>query len=143
MSLSPVSRLLAVGLLLGLVACRPGPTRPVVPPTPSPTPSPMVTIGALVHLSDDDPVGRAVFEAISLAVEDVNRRGGIELAGGERRLIRLAAYDDAGRSEIVGTDLRRLVAEDGAVAVVGPATREAAAAARRLAEQLEIPLIAL
>jgi branched-chain amino acid transport system substrate-binding protein len=102
-----------------------------------------VTIGALVRLSDDDTAGRKVFEAVSLAVDGVNRRGGIELPGGERRLIRLAAYDDFGHPEIVATALRRLVEADGAIAVIGPSTRETASAARRLAEQLEIPLIAL
>lgn len=136
-------RLALAVLVCVLAACGPAPTRPVPQPTASPPPVPAITIGALVHLSDDDASSRKAFEAISLAVDSLNRRGGIELARGERRLARLAAYDDAGQPEIVATALSRLVQEEGAVAVVGPSTRETASAGRRLAEQLEIPLIAL
>jgi branched-chain amino acid transport system substrate-binding protein len=135
--------LAVVTLLASLAACRPAAPRAMLPPTASPVPSNALVIGALVNLSDDDPSHRQTFEAMSLAIESINRRGGIELPAGQRRPVRLAAYDIAGSADRVGPDLRRLADEDQAVAVIGPADDDSATVARRLAEQLELPLVAL
>lgn len=77
-----------------------------------------------------------------LAVELVNRRGGLRLPGGERRQLELRVYDDAGSPERAELSLRRL-AEEGAVAVIGPSAPESIVAARRLAETAGVPLVAL
>ena len=53
------------------------------------------------------------------------------LPGGERRPIRLAAYDDAGRRRSSRRRSAGWCDEDGALAVVGPATRETTSAGRR------------
>jgi branched-chain amino acid transport system substrate-binding protein len=100
-------------------------------------------IGALVKLSESDPANRQTFEAMSLAIDAINLRGGAELPAGQRRQLRLAAYDDADSVDRVGPDLRRLAEEDQAVAVIGPAERDTATLARCLAEQLSVPLVTL
>src|SRR5437762_2958341 len=131
----------ALGLALG--GCRPATLRPMLPPTASPTPDSALVLGALVNLGASDPTNRQTFEAMSLAVDAINRRGGIELPGGQRRPVRLAAYDDASSADRVGPDLRRLANEDQALAVIGPAERDNATLARRLAERLAVPLVTL
>ena len=115
----------------------------MVPPTASPTPNAALVIGALVNLGESDPTNRQTFEAMSLAVDTINRRGGIEPGGGQRRAVRLAAYDDAGSVDRVGPDLRRLADEDQALVVIGPAERDTATLARRVAERMALPLVTL
>jgi len=80
---------------------------------------------------------------VSLAVDALNARGGVELASGERVQVRLAAYDISGSTDRVDTALRRLAVDDGAVAVIGPEARDATNVACRLAERLELPLLVL
>lgn len=126
-----------------LVGCRQAPLRPVAPPTASPTPSAALVVGALVSLGDSDPTSRQTFQAMSLAVEAINQRGGVNLPDGQRRSIRLAAYDDADTLDRVGPGLRRLADEDQALVVIGLVERDTATVARRLAEQSKLPLVTL
>lgn len=135
---------LSVILLLGalLAACQPAPPRPVPTPTPSPVPELTVPVGAILDLGTE--AGRQRREAIQAAVEIVNqRRGGIRLAQGERRPLQLITYDIAGDPARAEPALRQLVMRDRAVAVVGPASPTAVPLARRVAEELATPLIAL
>ena len=137
-------RALSVVLVVVILgACRPAELRALPPPTASPAPVSSVVIGTLLDLGEGDSEDRRAFEGVSLAVDDLNSRGGIEVAGGQRTRVRLAAYDVSGGTDRIETALRRLVAEDGAVAVIGPEGRDATIVARRLAERMEVPLLAL
>lgn len=133
----------AVLLAVAVAACRTGEPRPIVVATPSPAPVAPLLIGAILDVGRDaGPDGRQRYEAAALAVDVVNRRGGLQLPSGDRRQLRLVVYDDAGRPDRAEPALLRLV-EDGAVAVIGPSTPAATTAARRAAETAGLPLIAL
>ena len=137
------SLLAALVLIVLLAACQPAPPRPVVQPTASPTPQPPIAIGAILNLdSDAGPDGLQRLEAAKLAVDLVNRRGGVVLASGERRLLSLVVYDDGGRPDTAEASLRRL-ANDGVPVVLGPSAAESVAVVRRAAEAASVPLIAL
>ncbi len=124
-------------------ACSPQVPRPVAAPTASPQPIAPVIFGAILDVGRDaGPDGRQRYEAAMLAVDLVNQRGGLRLPDGARRPLQLLIYDDAGRPERAEPALARLV-EDGAVAVIGPSTPAATAAARRAAETAGLPLVAL
>lgn len=126
-----------------LVACSPAEPLPVARPTATPSVVSSVVIGAIFDMGEDaGPSGRQRQEAASLAIELVNRRGGLRLPTGERRPLELRVYDDAGGPERAALSVRRL-SEDGAVAVIGPSAPESVLAGRRTAEQVSIPLIAL
>lgn len=102
-----------------------------------------VVVGAILNVSQDaGSNGTQRYEAAALAVELVNRRGGLVLPNGERRPLRLDVYDDAGEPSRTMPALRRLI-EDGALAVVGPSAPDTAFVARPAAEAAAIPLIAL
>lgn len=129
--------------LLALAACEPAAPQPVVRPTASPVPQAPLVIGAILDLgADAGPNGVQRYEAARLAVELVNRRGGVTLSGGRRRMLDLAVYDDGGRPEASTAALQRL-AGDGALAVIGPSDPAASLLVRRTAEAASIPLIAL
>jgi branched-chain amino acid transport system substrate-binding protein len=139
----------ALILLLSIVltvvgpACEPAPPRPLVQPTASPALVPPLVIGAIMDVGNDaGPDSGQRAEAAKLAVELVNRRGGVRLPSGERRVLELIVYDDAGRADRASAALSRLL-EDGALAIIGPTGTEAAVDVRPAAEAGGIPLIAL
>ena len=124
-------------------ACAPALPRPVAPPTPSPRPVAAVVIGAILNVGRDaGPDSRQRYDAAMLAVELVNRRGGVLLSTGERRRLQLLVHDDGGQPSHAEPAVRQLVA-DGALAIVGPSEPASAAAARVAAEAVGVPLITL
>lgn len=126
-----------------LAACGPAAPRPVVQPTPSPSPEQSLAIGLMLHLEDDaGPNGAQRYEAVKLATELVNRRGGVHLPTGERRTLRLVVYDATGRPETAEATFRRLL-DDGVLAVIGPSLPESSAVVRRAAETAAVPLVTL
>jgi branched-chain amino acid transport system substrate-binding protein len=130
-------------LLALLVACGPSAPRPVEQPPASPTPEPPLALGLILSLSNDaGPDGTQRHEAAKLAVDLVNRRGGVALPTGGRRTLSLVTYDDAGRPALAETAIRRL-SEDGVLAVIGPSRPETSAVARRVAETVQVPLVTL
>ena len=136
---------LLVAVVLGVVGsgCEPALPRPVAPPTASPASVAPLVIGAILGVANDaGPDGWQRLDAAQLAVELVNRRGGVVLPSGERRPLELAVYDDAGQPDRAEPAFRRLVA-DGVLAVVGPSDPASAAVVRPAAEAAGVPLIAL
>lgn len=136
---------LLAAVIVGILgaACEPASPRPVSPPTASPSPVAPIVIGAIFDVRNDaGPDGRQVVEAATLAVELVNRRGGLALPSGERRPLQLAVYDNAGQVERTEPVFRRLVA-DGALAIVGPSDAETAVLVRQMAESSGVPTIVL
>jgi branched-chain amino acid transport system substrate-binding protein len=135
--------LLAVVALALLAACSPAAPRAVVQPVASPAPDAPIVLGLILNFGDDGgPDGTQRHEAVKLAVELVNRRGGVQPPTGGRRSLSLLAYDDAGRPDMAETAFRRLQ-EDGAVAVVGPSRPESSSVVRRAAETSRLPLLSL
>jgi branched-chain amino acid transport system substrate-binding protein len=135
--------LLTILMLAMLAACGPAAPRPVVQPAASPTPEPPVALGLILSLGQDgDPDGTQRHDAVKLAVELVNRRGGVQLPTGARRLLSLTVYDDAGRPEMAETAFRQLT-DDGVVAIVGPSRPESSSVVRRAAEAAHVPLLSL
>ncbi|MCC7368238.1 MAG: ABC transporter substrate-binding protein [Chloroflexi bacterium] len=134
--------LFALSLAL-LVACNRSEPPTVVRPTPSPAAIAPLVLGGILDMSDDaGPNGRQRYEAATLAVELINRRGGVRLPNGDRRQLELRIFDDAGSADRAESGVRRLV-EDGAIAIVGPSAPDALLPARRAAETAGIPSIAL
>jgi branched-chain amino acid transport system substrate-binding protein len=130
-------------LLALLVACGPSAPRPIEQPPASPTPEPQLAIGLVLSLSDDaGPDGTQRHEAAKLAVDVVNRRGGVMLPTGGRRSLRLVTYDDAGRPAMAETAFRRL-SDDGVLAVIGPSRPETSAVVRLAAETAKVPVVTL
>src|SRR5215218_1161415 len=126
-----------------VAGCGPAAPRPIERPVASPTPEPTLALGLILHLEDDSgPDGAQRYEAAKLAVELVNRRGGVALPTGERRTLRLVVYDDSGQPEMAEATFRRLI-EDGVVAVVGPSSSESSVVVRRAAETARLPLVTL
>lgn len=134
-------RLIVLLLAVLLAACGPASARPVPAPTPEPEPERVVALGAILDLGSGP--GPRHQTAMQAAVERVNARGGLRLTGGERRPLRLFVYDTGGDPRRVGPAVRQLVERDGVTALVGPAEPVAVGIARRLAEELATPLIAL
>jgi branched-chain amino acid transport system substrate-binding protein len=137
--------ILFIAVLLGTAgsACAPAPPRPVAPPTRSPIAVSPIVIGALLDIGNDaGPDSRQHYDAATLAVEIVNRRGGVALPSGERRPLQLVVYDGAGQASRVEPAMRRIDA-DGVLAVLGPSDPDSTAVARPVAEAAGVPLIAL
>lgn len=131
---------LSLTFILASLGCEPSPPRPVATTVASPTPVPSIVLGALVNAVDDmGSDGSQRFEAAKLAVELVNRRGGVRLPSGERRTLALAPYDIERPDRVEGV-IRQLV-DDGAVAAIGPADAETVSAARLAAEAARLPLL--
>jgi branched-chain amino acid transport system substrate-binding protein len=115
----------------------------VAQPTASPVPAATLVVGAILDVGRDAGGGSSQrYDAIRLAAELVNRRGGVLLPTGERRQLELVVYDDGGQPARAEPAVRRLVA-DGALAIVGPSATESAVVVRSAAEAAGIPLIAL
>jgi branched-chain amino acid transport system substrate-binding protein len=124
-------------------ACEPALPRPIVPPTASPAPVPTIVIGAILNVGVDAGLdGQQRYEAATLAVDLINRRGGVRLPSGERRPLQLVVYDDDGEPSRSEPALRRLVS-DGALAVIGPSSPESTGVVRPAAETAGVPLISL
>lgn len=137
--------ILLVAVVLGIVgaACEPALPRPVTPPTASPVPVTPIVVGAIFDVKNDaGPDGRQRLEAAMLAVDLVNRRGGVALPSGERRPLQLVVFDAAGQPDLAEPAFRRLVA-DGALAILGPTDAESAALLRPMAESAAVPTIVL
>lgn len=101
-------------------------------------------IGAILDIRNDaGKNGSQREEAALLALELANARGGVTLASGERRALRLVIYDDGGDPERADLALRRLIQDDRAVAVLGPSSPRSVPAARRASEAAGVPLLAL
>ena len=143
-----------VAVILLLTGCAPTPRapdasadnhRPRVPDGVQAPPAEL-RIGAVFDLAADAaPSGREPWRGAALAVETLNSSGGVRLADGSRRALRLVVYDDAGSADRSSLATRNLAEEegDGVLAIVAATSRESAAVAAELAERTGIPLLTL
>ena len=121
--------LAACGALLGAVAgC-------------APTPPDDVVLGLIVPLTQSPRLaGRVTVDGAAMAVAEINSHGGVRLERGPRPL-RLIVEDNEDRPELAVSKALKLVAADGAVALLGVPLSHNAIAVARVAETDGVPLI--
>jgi branched-chain amino acid transport system substrate-binding protein len=93
-----------------------------------------VKIGAIVELTGDMPaVGASSRNAAELAVEAVNRAGGITVAG-KRYPVELVTEDNAAKPDQSAAAANKLITQDEVLAIVGPNASLGAIPAAEIAE---------
>jgi len=97
-----------------------------------------VVLGALLPFSKPGAMqkGFAMQTAFTIAVEDINARGGIH-----GKPVRLITYDDSGDPEYAAVLATRLLREDCAAMLVGVYHSEVARAVKEVVHQYGIPII--
>jgi branched-chain amino acid transport system substrate-binding protein len=100
-----------------------------------------VKIGLNAELTGEMPaVGASSKNAAEMFVEQVNGRGGLDVAGKKMQL-ELVTADNAAKAEQAAAAAQRLISQDGVVAMVGPNASVAAIPAAEIAESLGTPMI--
>ena len=106
-------------------------------------PAQELRIGAIVTLSGAGAAwGQAMLHAAELAAEDVNAKGGLEVAGKRHRL-RVIAYDDKYQAGEAVTAANRLVFEDKVRYLIGPVGSAAALAVAPITEKNKVIMLTL
>lgn len=123
-----VMRRTALGAVFGLA---------MVMPAFGQQPAP-VKIGALLSMSGPAAVfGIPERDAIQVALEEVNRQGGIN-----GRVVQVIFYDDRTDAAEAGRGVNQLVSRDQVVAIIGAGTGGNVLAAGPIAQRLKVPLLA-
>ncbi|MET1043863.1 MAG: ABC transporter substrate-binding protein [Microbacteriaceae bacterium] len=100
-----------------------------------------ITIGASLPLTGPlQAFGTSLQTGYELAIAEVNDSGGLDV-GGERREIKLVVQDNASDGDAASEQARSLVLDDGAVALLGPATPPLSIPVSAVAEQLKVPAL--
>ena len=106
----------------------------------APTGDPIV-IGASLPLTGPlEAFGTSLNTGYQQAVDEVNAAGGLSV-GGQQRLIELVVQDNQTSPDLAGEQVRNIVLDDGAVALLGPATPPLSIPVSVVAEQLEVPTV--
>ena len=85
--------------------------------------------------------GQSTDNGIRLAVDELNAKGGVKLADGSMRQVRLITYDTRGQASETGAVVTRLITSDGAVAILGEVASSLSLAAGPVAQQAGVPMI--
>jgi branched-chain amino acid transport system substrate-binding protein len=80
--------------------------------------------------------GQSTHNGIMLAVEEINKEGGIN-----GRPIEVKTYDDQGKTQEAGTAVTRLITDDKVVAILGEVASGLSIAGGRVAQQYGVPMI--
>src|SRR5262249_27568785 len=80
--------------------------------------------------------GTSTHNGIQMAIDEINTSGGVKA-----RPVRVIKYDDAGKSNEVGTAVLRLITEDKVVAVLGEVASSLSLAAAPICQERGIPMI--
>ncbi len=95
-------------------------------------------IGVLVTLSGAGATwGNAMKGAAEMAAEDINKEGGLEVAG-KKYKIRLISYDDQFKSSEAITAMNRLISEDKVKIIMGPMGSAPAVALAPITSQAKV-----
>jgi len=98
-----------------------------------------IKIGSLHPLTGPLAVdGKRMDQAVKMAVEDINKAGGIEALDGAK--LEVISGDTRGEPETASSEAQRMI-DEGAVALVGPYTSATAATIARTAERSQVPFI--
>jgi branched-chain amino acid transport system substrate-binding protein len=101
-------------------------------------PEKTVKFGALLALSGPlAAAGRELREAVELATEDINRRGGIRSLGGAR--VEIAYGDSQAKPDVSNSETERLIAREGVLAITDMYPSATTLAATQAAERLKTP----
>ena len=84
--------------------------------------------------------GTTLAMGYELAVREVNEAGGIALGGGRQR-VELLVRDNRSEGDVAAQQARALVLDEGAVALLGPATPQLSIPVSMIADQLEVPTV--
>jgi branched-chain amino acid transport system substrate-binding protein len=151
-------RVAILSVLVLLVAACGQSGRPPAPPPAGPSPSPLasgwtaprpvarasVRIGLVLDAGTQaSETERDLWNGATLAADVVNGRGGVRMPDGSRSPLELLVYDDDRLPERALLAIDRLIEEDGALAIVGPASERSAEVGSRLAERAGVPLLRL
>jgi branched-chain amino acid transport system substrate-binding protein len=96
-----------------------------------------VKFGLITDITKFSDFGLRTQDGVELAVDQINEDGGIN---GSR--VELVFADSAGNPQEAATLTRRMAADDDVLAIWGPFTSGEAEVAFRVAEQVEVPIIA-
>ncbi|MFV0432479.1 MAG: ABC transporter substrate-binding protein [Leucobacter sp.] len=100
-----------------------------------------VIIGASLPLTGSlQAFGTTLEMGYQRAVDEVNKAGGIEVDGAKQQ-VELVVQDNASDGDKAAEQARSLVLDDGAVALLGPATPPLSIPVSSTAEQLKVPAI--
>jgi len=101
----------------------------------------IVKIGALLALSGPlAAAGKEIREAVDLAVEDINRSGGIRSIGGAK--FEVSYGDSQARPDVANSEAERLISREGVLAVIDMYPSVTTLAASQVAERLKTPFYA-
>jgi branched-chain amino acid transport system substrate-binding protein len=102
---------------------------------------PDLAIGVIAELSGEIPaIGASCKNAAEMAVAEINKAGGVKVAGKAHEL-RLVIEDSKGTAAEAGEALKRLASEDKVFVIVGPNASVGAIPAAQVAEDGKIPMI--
>jgi branched-chain amino acid transport system substrate-binding protein len=106
---------------------------------PDAAPRATVAIGAVLSLTGGgDVYGPQQRRALRLAVSQMNAAGGINGAK-----LRVVVLDDRSEPAQGAADMRRLIRQDGVVAIIGPTLSDVAVTADPVANRLQTPVLAV
>lgn len=100
-----------------------------------------IVVGASLPLTGAlQAFGTSLETGYKAAIDEINADGGVEIDGSMRE-IELVVQDNASDGATASDQARSLVLDDGAIALLGPATPPLTIPVASAAEQLQIPLI--
>jgi len=140
----PLATLVLVALVM---SCAP-PASPVPPAAPKPveaTPTPVkevptIKIGALHPVSGDSAaMGKAMRQALTFAIDEINAQGGIKSLGGAK--IELVYGDTQTKPDVGVSEVERLIEQEGVALVVGCYNSSVTKPVTQAAERLQTPFL--
>lgn len=129
--------ILALGVTLSLAAC--GDSRGADVESDPGITDDTVVIGASVPRSGPASAYAVISDSLQVYLKMVNDAGGVEMADGKTRKIEYVSYDDAYTPDGAVTNVRRLVNEDEALAIVGIVGTPPNIAVRDYLNENEVP----
>ncbi len=98
-------------------------------------------IGLNVELTGEMPaVGASAKNAAEMFVNEVNKAGGLEVAG-KKHPLTLVIGDNAAKADQAAAVAQRLISQDNVIAMIGPDASACAIPASEIAESLKCPMI--
>ncbi|MET0253676.1 MAG: ABC transporter substrate-binding protein, partial [Terrimicrobiaceae bacterium] len=98
-------------------------------------------IGLNIELTGEMPaVGASAKNAAEMFVNEVNKAGGLEVAG-KKHPLTLVIGDNAAKADQAAAVAQRLISQDNVIAMIGPDASACAIPASEIAEILKCPMI--
>ncbi len=107
-----------------------------------PAKEPEIRIGAIASVSEDggESEGTYTYKGASLAVQEINSSGGLDVGGQKYRVVLLfEGFEDVPEEAVVAA--RKLINQENVIAIVGPQASRNAIPAGKIAESARIPMI--